>query len=544
VTILQSVAGEASTRPQSAIGYSAAERRTIDQLVERLVAENKNSGITERDVRTIVRREMKRQAQITAEELEAAVEENTLQLAEALEAISARVSELENRPSIDPTERKKELDNLNFAQQSARSGDFETFSRFMAMYRQVEQQEVLDAQWRMIESQIEAALTNQLAVSASLQLQSIDTWIQFLKEYIVAAPAESQAAPRAWLDRLDAAKRALLKTTPWLSGSTPDMLTEDAGDVVAVRFFTDGRRIASGARDGSISIWSVDRRSRLARIEYPGGRATAFALSPNGRQIVVGTQKGTLAILNASDGSIVRALDQHYAEVTAIAWSKDGRSIVSTSKDNSIRLQDSGTGRTSRMLAPLRDCFLPTSTEPEKVERLTAGASPGSALRAACQIPWGTEAVDIAFTNNGQSVIYNAGTTGILQQILTGRIEGKLGGGSGETAQVSAPPSGQFYITEGGSSGLQFWRPGLNRLLCSANGDGIRDIAVSADARFVGVATEKNVVRIIAADCGTLADLEGHGMPVAALDFAPDGKSVVSGGEDGRLILWRDKSQP
>lgn len=541
VMTLQSVAGEASTRPQSAIGYSAAERRTIDQLVERLVAENKNSGITERDVRAIVQREMKRQAQITAEELEAAVEENTLQLAQALEAISARVSELENRQSIDPTERKKELDNLTSAQQSARAGDFETFSKFMAMYRQVEQQEVLDAQWRMIESQIETTLKNPLGASASLQLQGIDTWLQFLQEYIVSVPAERQAEPRARLERLEAEKRTLVQTTPWLAGSAPDVITEDAGNVFRVRFFPDGKRVVSANHDGKVSIWNIAGRSRVGQIIASQGKVTAFDISPDGRQLALGTEEGTLTIVSATTGAPVRTLDGHYAKVEWIAWSPDGSSIVSTSKDDSVRLQDARTGRTKRMLVEVRDCFLPVTQEPEKIGRFTAAASQGAALRAACQISFRREGVidrqTIAFTNGGKSVIYN----GKVQEIATGRIEAAL---KADGPLSAAPPSGSFYVTGGGSSGINLWRPGINRLLCSASSGGMRDIAVSADARFVGVASDENLLRVFGADCGMLAELEGHGMPVASLDFTTNGRLAVSGGEDGRIIVWREKSKP
>ena len=46
--------------------------------------------------------------------------------------------------------------------------------------------------------------------------------------------------------------------------------------------------------------------------------------------------------------------------------------------------------------------------------------------------------------------------------------------------------------------------------------------------------------RILDADSGMpLAQLEDHIGPIIALDWAPDGSTLISGGEDGTAIMWR-----
>ena len=68
---------------------------------------------------------------------------------------------------------------------------------------------------------------------------------------------------------------------------------------------------------------------------------------------------------------------------------------------------------------------------------------------------------------------------------------------------------------------------------------GLNAVAVSRDGRFLASGDTAGIIRIFAGDGTLLQTLDGHGgKEVLVLSFSPDGKRLLSGGDDQMAILW------
>jgi len=79
-------------------------------------------------------------------------------------------------------------------------------------------------------------------------------------------------------------------------GREPTMLPHDAA-VCAVAFQTTHGLLATAANDGTVQLWSPERRQPLrATIKMPAA-ATKLAWSPDDRRLAIGTEKGHVFVL-------------------------------------------------------------------------------------------------------------------------------------------------------------------------------------------------------------------------------------------------------
>ena len=79
-------------------------------------------------------------------------------------------------------------------------------------------------------------------------------------------------------------------------GREPVMLPHDA-PICAVSFQNSHGTLATASVDGSVRLWSVDRRTPLrATVKMPAP-ATKLAWSPDDRQLAIGSEKGAVYVL-------------------------------------------------------------------------------------------------------------------------------------------------------------------------------------------------------------------------------------------------------
>ncbi|MGV3622337.1 MAG: protein kinase domain-containing protein [Archangium sp.] len=127
--------------------------------------------------------------------------------------------------------------------------------------------------------------------------------------------------------------------------STP---APEQADVIVMN--RNGSSLAIAGRDGSLRWWSSD--GALHAPAVPGRAYTALAFSDDASQLFAADAESHIQVLDAKTGALLRTLDGHEYRVNALAVSPDGTTLASASIDRSAVLWDLGTWNPLTRLRP------------------------------------------------------------------------------------------------------------------------------------------------------------------------------------------------
>lgn len=130
------------------------------------------------------------------------------------------------------------------------------------------------------------------------------------------------------------------------------------GDVHAVMITDDGKKVVSGADDGSVSVHDLHSGARLHTVS-DFGRAVAtecpFGFSRDGRYAVCIASSDAIKIYSLEDERELQSLV--HEGVDAVAMSHDGRRAISASKNKTVKVWDVQSGDELRCWAHQQDHF-------------------------------------------------------------------------------------------------------------------------------------------------------------------------------------------
>jgi cytochrome c len=273
------------------------------------------------------------------------------------------------------------------------------------------------------------------------------------------------------------------------------------GPVRALAVAADGKTALSGSFDSSAIRWSLARNAAEQVLRFHDSAVNAVAILPDGRYVTAG-EDGRIALWRAGEQQPGTVLEGHKAPVVALAVSPDGRTLASASWDGTVRLW------------PL------------------AGGD-ARVLEGHAQNVNG-----VAFTPDAGAVV-SAGYD------ATVRIW-PLGGGAPQSVTVLSPLNSVVVasdgeIAAGGADGKVYFLSPSGVLLSAieAQPNPIIAVAVSADGKLVAAAGIRGSVAIIERPARTVARmLVGPGLPVWSVAFAPDNRTLLTGGTDRVIRRW------
>ncbi len=279
----------------------------------------------------------------------------------------------------------------------------------------------------------------------------------------------------------------------------PHSLT--AEQTTKIKVSSDGKILASSAHD-IIHLWNLETGKLQRSLSGHQNWVSALAISPNGQLLASASLDRTIKLWNLETGKLLGTL--YSGRVTTLAFSPDGQTLASGSR--LLRWAD---GTVSRPGAQLWD--LATQRWHD-----TIGDQPVTA---------------VAFSPNGK-ILAEGNQKTSLWQINSKRLLHTVN--SGDLTALTFSRDGETLFT--GSSRMKLWSVSSGVLL-HIFGIGVSDLALAPDGQTLAAAVGGTVQFWQPDTEDYLGMLRGSWYSGLSVDFALNGKAIISSSSDG-VRVW------
>ena len=110
-----------------------------------------------------------------------------------------------------------------------------------------------------------------------------------------------------------------------------------------VAFLPEGPALAIGSWDGAVTIWDIGARREIARL-VTGFAVEAIAPSPDGYRLAAAGRDGEVQLWDLTTRQEITTQHEHASGGMALAFSPDGATLASGSSDRTVRIWDGYSG--------------------------------------------------------------------------------------------------------------------------------------------------------------------------------------------------------
>ncbi|GCE29153.1 hypothetical protein KDA_46370 [Dictyobacter alpinus] len=360
--------------------------------------------------------------------------------------------------------------------------------------------------------------------------------------------------------------------------------------VTAVTFSRDGRLLALGSGDHSITLWDVQRRVCLHTLREHTDWIAAVAFSPDGRILASASSDRSIRLWDVEMGTCLTTFLGHSDAVWSVVFHPNGQMLASGSGDGSVRLWDVTTFRCFSTLQAHHKPIWAIAFHPDG-QMLASGSGDCSvrlwnisSQQCIATLQQHTETVwTVAFSPDGQMLASGSGDTTIkLWDTTTRHCHTTLRGHGSLIRSVAFHPTRQLLASGGYDESIRFWDldqgqnlltlqgethpvwslsySDVNGLLASSHGDRfvylwdvrggrllqrlrghtdwVTSVAFHPHSTLLASGSQDQTVRLWASTGQCIRVLSGHTSPVWACAFSADGLLLASGSSDQTIRLW------
>jgi RNA polymerase sigma factor (sigma-70 family) len=368
-----------------------------------------------------------------------------------------------------------------------------------------------------------------------------------------------------------------------------------SGQITGLIFTRDGKQLLSSSRDKTVRFWDVATGRALRTMPVQGIDVSSMTLSPDGRRLAVSGFEQSITVFDMASGTEILPGQGHRGWVLAAHFSPDGTTIATGSSDGTLRLWDARTGKELRTL--IRDAegwFIDFAYAPDGKtlaasaygnEWYLLDASTGRVLRRLTEpdghiydvryLPDGKTVATFSLTDNAKSyrlTLWNSATgekirsvpfkhwgayafspdgtvmaTGNESLTLCETRTGKaLHTAPGRRAEsIAFTPDGRTLVLSDQDGSMELWdlarwRSRRQRNVGAPNG--LRHpnrLVLSPDGRLAAAIDLGPRVKVReVATLGEVCSYQGHTDGVNNVEFAPDGRTLLTSSGDGSVLVW------
>jgi WD40 repeat protein len=290
---------------------------------------------------------------------------------------------------------------------------------------------------------------------------------------------------------------------------------------------------------------------RVAQRDAAGGIVTSYPVAQfvhgriaiGGTLIAFGYSSGAIEVMDARTATRTGLLVGHTSEIMAMAFSGDGKRLVSTSLDLSARIWDVERSRELFRYAGLDNT--PNAVDIDPTGRQFAATTvQGVALwpiddPAAERIMELPEQVGAAsFAGHGSRIVSSSDHGVELWDTATGALLEYIKIAVNDRAHAS-PDMRLVAIPRADRPEIEIRALPGAALLATLHTTSIPTCAVFDHAgRRVATANGEGLIELWTPEGAKLATLRGHNTVVQVVEFSPDDRQLISGGNDQTARLW------
>jgi WD40 repeat protein len=317
--------------------------------------------------------------------------------------------------------------------------------------------------------------------------------------------------------------------------------------VRCVAFSADNRLVAFSPDAVTVVLREVRTGGELRRIAVPDEWVKVLAFAPDGKTLAVGSRQ--VRLWDVATGKEVRHFGASAHLLKALAFAPDGKTLAADGADAALRRWDVATGKELPALGGRESNVYAVAFSPDG--KLLAAASWDQAVRlwdVATGKPRGVckghahWPLALAFSPDGKLLVSgDRGGAVRLWDVATAREARSFAGHTDSVLAVAFAPDGRSLVSAGKDGTVRVWdaATGKERARVGAQARGLGGLSVGREGTLTVIDQAGEVEVWAWRPGGEIRQVAGGTYEaVFAVEFTPDGKSVVTVDKHGTTRVW------